>query len=209
MAETIKDGTGSGKLAMVTSGNRLTTQTISEPISSERSRKGKLYGCGTGNLSLSASFTGPVLWLRNDSRTDLMYVQKIIFGWNGGDTNKNRTVFSLINYNSSSPTATNASTTFQIENIAKSGVNSPVIFDDATVHKWDSSGSTGMGGHSGGFNQIPNRLAIGNTSIPIDGEIILGPNNTMRFDITPEEAGEFHVSVVVYLAPEGGVTEEK
>jgi hypothetical protein len=208
MAEQIQDGTGTGNRAKVTSDKRLLTATVTEPLSAERSRKGKLFGVGTGNLSLSASFSGPVLWLRNEDSTQHMYVQKLIFGWNGGDTNRDRTVFSLINYNTASPTATNASTTFQIENIALSGTDSPVSLAKAKAQIWDGSGSTGMGGVTGGFAQIPNRLAKGNTSIPIDGEIILGANNSMSFTITPEEAGEFHVSVVVYMAPEGGVTEE-
>ena len=62
-----------------------------------------------------------------------------------------------------------------------------------------------MTGGSGGEYRIPNTLAKGNTSISIDGEIILGPGNSMQFDVTPEETGLFHVSVVYYFAPiEGG-----
>ena len=204
----IRDGTGRGRFAKVTNGNRLLTQTITEPISAERSRKGKLYGIGTGNLSLGGSFDGPVLWFRNDSDTELMFVQKIIFGWNGGTSSRNTTVFSLINYQTTEPTGANTSIDFQIENINKSGSSAAVTFADATGHKWDGSGSAGMTGTSGGFAQIPNRLAIGNHSIPIDGEIILGKSDSMRFDVTPDEAGLFNVAVVVYLAPEGGIAEE-
>ena len=57
---------------------------------------------------------------------------------------------------------------------------------------------------AGGFAQIPNRLAKGNTTINIDGEIILGPGNSMEFRVTPEETGEFQVSVVFYTVPAGG-----
>jgi len=198
MPDTIIDGKGTGVPAQVTSDHRIKTDTIRELVSSERSRAGELWGLGTGNLTLSASMSlGSVLWFKNISADEDWYVQKIIFGWNGGSTNFNRTVFSLIHYNTPEPSANNTAIDATIENISQSGTDSGVTKPSFSGHKWDGA-STGMTVAAGGFAQIPNRIAQGNTSVSIDGEIILGPSNSMEFRVTPEEAGEFNVSVVFY-----------
>jgi hypothetical protein len=203
MPDTIQDGTTGSARARVTGDNRLLTDTLTEPISSERSQVGKLFGIGTGGITPTSSFSlGPVLWLRNDSNTEDLYVQKIIFGWNGGSTNFNRTILSFIKYNTTVPTGNNTAISDQIENISRSGASSAISSGVVTAHKWDGVG-TGMTGSTNGYLQIPNRLAQGNTSISIDGEIILGVGNSMEFQVTPEETGEFHVSVVYYFAPAG------
>ncbi len=194
----IKDGTGSGSLLKGTSDNRFLGDSIIEPISSERSRQGKLWGVGTGNLTVTSSMSlGSVLWFKNNSSTNDWYIQKLIFGWNGGSTNFNRTLFSLIFYNTPEPSANNTAITAAIENISRSGSDSAVVNSDFTGHKWDEN-STGMTVGAGGYAQIPNRIAQGNTSVQIDGEIILGPSDSMEFRVTPEETGEFHVSAVFF-----------
>lgn len=195
---TILDGRGNGNRAGVTEDKRLLGDVVTEPLSAERSREGKLWGLGTGNLTLPVGFTGPVLWFENNT-LEFIFVQKIIFGWNGGTTNHNRTVFSLINYNTSAPTLLTTAIDAQIENISLSGASTPTLLG-LRAFKWNGVGAVGMTGSVGGFSQISNRPAVGNSSIPIDGEIILGPSNTMRFDVTPEEAGLFDLSVVFYQA---------
>ena len=195
----IRDGTGGGFLAKVTSDNRVLTDGISEPLSAERSRTGKLFGAGTGSLTLGAGFSGPVLWFKNDDPDEHLYVQKLIFGWNGGTSSRNTTLFSLISYQGSEPSSANTAIDFAVENISRFGTTAL-----ETAHKWDGSGSTGMGGITGETAQIPNRLSIGNHSIPIDGEIILGQGDSMQFDFTPDEAGVGQISVVAYWAPPGG-----
>ena len=203
MSEQIKDGTGSGNLVKVTSDNRLTTDGIVETIASERSRAGKLFGVGTGGITPTGSFSlGPVLWLQNNSNTEDLYVHKIIFGWNGGSTNYNRTILSFIKYQTTAPTGANTATTDQIENISKSGSVNPVESGVTTAHKWDGTG-TGMTGGTGGYLQIPNRLSQGNTSVDIGGEIILGASDSMEIQVTPEETGLFNVGIVYYFAPAG------
>ena len=194
----INDGTRGRTPMRVTSDNRMLGEVIVEPISSERSRAGRLWGCGTGGITPTGSFSlGPVLWIKNNGTSYDWYVQKLIFGWNGGSTNFNRTILSFIKYQTSEPTGDNTSITAAIENISKSGTTEAVTNPDFLGHKWDGTG-TGMTGSSGGYLQIPNRIAQGNNSIPIDGEIILGPGDSMEFQVTPEETGEFHVSVVFY-----------
>jgi len=212
MAETILDGTGKGHLAKVTTDNRFLTDAITTLASSERSLTGNLFGLGTGYLTTSGSMAASggnggsgVLWLRNDSTIEDLYVQKLIFGWNGGSTNFNRVIQSFIKYNTSVPTGNNTATTDQIENISKTG-SAAVASGKTTCHKWDGVGD-GMTGSTGGFLQIPNQIVKGNTSIPIDGEIILGPGNSMEMQVTDSmtggEIGIYNVAIVYYFAPAG------
>lgn len=200
----IKDGTGTGTLALVTEQNRLSTQSITIPVPSEQSRLGQLYGCGTGSITPTSSFSlGPVLWLRNDDPDNLMYIEKLIFGWNGGSTTWLKTCLSFIKYQTSVPTGANTSAPPAIENISRSGTTEAVTDALATCYKWDGTG-TGMTGSSGGFLQIPNRVAQGDTEKGIDGQIILGQNDTMAILVTPEETGLFHASIVYSKAPANG-----
>lgn len=205
MGETLVDGTGNNYRARVTSTNRQTTDTIVESLSAELSRDGKLFGCGSGSVTLDGGESlAPILWLRNDDPNNLFHVQKLIFGWNGGSTNRDRTVLSFIRYQLTEPTTNTTSAPPAIENISLSGSTSAVTDSLATCLKWDGVGSSGMTGGTGGYLQIPNRLAKGNTSIQIDGEIILGQNDTMCMEVTPEEGGLYNVAIVYYKAPVTG-----
>jgi len=201
MSEIIADGTGKGHKAKVTKDNRQLGEVISEPIASERSRSGKLWGLGTGSISVNSGMTlGSVLWFKNNYSDQDIYVEKIIYGWNGGTASRNVTCFNSIHYNTDEPGANRASASPQIENIGKSGTSSPVTDSDVTAWKWDGTGTLGMTDTGGGFAQIPNRVAIGDTEKPIDGQIILAPGNSMEMRVIPEEDGLFQVSVVYYTA---------
>ena len=203
----IKDGTGTGKLLEITAANRALVQGVNENIATERSRGGHLYGLGTGNVTIASGSAHSVLWLRNDGADTDMYIMKLIFGWNGGSTNFNRTIFSLIYYQRTIPTANNTTNTAAIENISRSGAAAAVTDANISVETWDGV-STGMTGMTGGYAQIPNRLAQGDTEKFIDGQIVLGQNDTMSIDVTAEETGLFHLSVVYYRAPAGGIEAE-
>ena len=203
MPDTIRDGTGEGTLAKVTHDSRLLVDSLTESITAERSRVGKLYGVGTGEITPTSSFSlGPVLWIQNDSNTEDLYFQRMVFGWNGGSTTWIKTCFAEIKYNTTVPTGDNTLITDEIENISLSGSTTATASGDTTVHKWDGTG-TGMTGGTGGFAQNEYRLAQGDTEVEMDGEVILGPGDTMEITVTPEETGLFHAFVVYYFAPTG------
>lgn len=213
MTEVIKDGTGTGKLARVTTDNRIAGDVIIEPISSERSRNSKLWGLGTGFLTIPQAMgaSSPILWFKNDTTDEAWYVQKIIAGHTGAQSNPadNVAMATLIKYGASAPTTNTTQIYATVENISAS-----VLDDSASEttglrkdgfegYKWNESGTSGFSGGSGGFYQIPNSWSIGNTTAPIDGEIILGPGDTMQFDhmnnnMQASDTMEFHVSVVFY-----------
>lgn len=202
----ILDGKGRGYRAGVTSEFRQLGDVITEPIASERSRKGLLFGTGSGSVAVTSGMSfAPILWLRNDDPDHNFYIDKFIFDWNGGSTNFNRTILSFIKYQTTVPTGANADASPAIENISLSGSTAAVTDTKATAHKWDGTGSdTGMTGSTGGYLQIPNRLAQGNTSIAIDGQIILGQNDTISMQVVPEEDGLYNVAIVYYKVPIAG-----
>ena len=203
MAEILINGRGRQYPHRVTFDGRSYSEAIVETISAERSRAGKLWGFGTGGITPTASFSlGSVLWFRNDSPDQDWHIHKIIFGWNGGSTNFNRTLFSLIHYKTGAPSANHTAIDAAIENISRTGSAAAVTKPNFLGYKWDGVG-TGMTVGSGGFTQIPNRIAQGDTEKSINGEIIVGPGDSMEFRVTPEETGEFHVSVVFYETGNG------
>jgi hypothetical protein len=206
MADHIRDGTGSGSLLRIGQDNRAYTYATTEPIGGERSLAGQLFGAGTGSLTLDGGeSTAPMLWIQNNDPDNLYQVDKVIYGWNGGSTNFNRTCFCLISYQVSEPSAANTSINANIENISRSGTSAAVTDSKLTAHKWDGTGSSGMTGGSGGYGQISNRIAQGDTSLGfIAGQIILGQGDTMQISVTPEEAGLFNAAIVYWKIPVGG-----
>ena len=111
---------------------------------------------------------------------------------------------SFILYQTDDPSSARADASPAIENISKSGTSAAVTDTKATAWKWDGTGSTGMADTSTGFFQIPNMIGPGNSSIQIDGEIILAQNDSMAMHVRPEEAGIYNVAIVYYKAPIAG-----
>ena len=206
MSEQIKDGTGKGYTVKVGDDNRIWTHSVTEEVGSERSVGGHLFGIGTGSLTLTGSETvAPMLWMRNDDPDHLFQVDKIIYGWNGGSTTWAKTCFCLISYQKTVPTGAETAIDANIENISLSGAVAPVTDALLTGYKWDGVGSSGMTGSTGGYGQISNRIAKGDTSlIGISGQIVLGQNDTLEVSVTPEEAGLFQVAVVYWKVPVSG-----
>ena len=203
--------TGGKNLAGVTSDKRLLSDSVSETISGERSRAGKLFGAGSGFITtkttmdhLTTAANGSVFWLRNNSTDENIHIQKLIYGWNGGSTNYNKTLQSRTYYNTGEPTGNNITNfTDQIENISLSG-SSPVESGKTTIHVWDGTGN-GMTVGSGGFIQMSHQYAPGPTDFPIDGEIILGPGDSIEFRIdSSAEAGLYNCAIIYYFAPING-----
>ena len=111
----------------------------------------------------------------------------------------------FIAYQTGEPSANQTATTDQIENISLAGA-AAVASGKTTCYKWDGVGN-GMT-TSGGFLQIPNQIQQGNHSIPIDGEIILGPGDSMEIQVidngSDQEAGVVNAAIVYYFAPING-----
>ena len=84
----IEDGTGSGKMAKVNSGQRLYTRSVSNTESQEANSDGDAYNINTGYITLTNDVETPVLYVKNNEDENLM-IDAIALGVSsstGGDT---------------------------------------------------------------------------------------------------------------------------
>jgi hypothetical protein len=192
----IEDGKGTGISTQVTNDFMLRTRSVTIPIASRESDKGVLFGFGSGIVALPADFDGPVVWWSNDNDTKWIYVDKLIFGFNGGNTTTTNTIESVISYGGSSYSTNTTAVTAFPDNQASNARS------ETTILKWNGTGSAGMSTQTtAGTAAIPNIIGPGNTTLwDIAGQIILGPSDTMEFGITDRksEASRFVLSVIFY-----------
>jgi hypothetical protein len=66
MAEEIKDGTGSGKVAKVDNNNQLHTFSVTETENQQSTRLGNSYNLNTGTIGLTSSTASGVMYFKND-----------------------------------------------------------------------------------------------------------------------------------------------
>jgi hypothetical protein len=72
MADTIKDGKGTGYLARVDKNNRLVTDAIVTDDSLDATLIGNSYNINTGEITLTNAADTPVLYLKNNETEDLI-----------------------------------------------------------------------------------------------------------------------------------------
>lgn len=77
----IKDGTGAGYLAQVTSDNRLSVRSVSETVIGYETLNGNAYNINTGEISISAD--SALLYFKNNEDEDF-YVAFIAVGFTDG-----------------------------------------------------------------------------------------------------------------------------
>lgn len=71
MAETIKDGGGTGYLAKVNANQRLYTQTVSIDENLQATKLGKSFNINTGVITLTNDAETPILYIKNNETQDL------------------------------------------------------------------------------------------------------------------------------------------
>lgn len=91
MAEAIKDGTGNGYLAEVSSDNKLRTRAISEPSIDHAAELGKAYNINTGTISSLANGTSAILYFYNGEE-ESMVIDAIAVGLTDGTASDIQTV---------------------------------------------------------------------------------------------------------------------
>jgi hypothetical protein len=75
----IEDGTGTGKMAKVNSGQRLYTRSVSNTEGQEANFDGDAYNINTGYITLTNSVDTPILYIKNNETEDLL-IDAIAFG---------------------------------------------------------------------------------------------------------------------------------
>ena len=191
MVDMIKGGTGNGYMAGVNFANRLdVSASISPRIYYESRDRENAFGITTPQLTITAT-GGRILYIKNTSSTKNMVITELRVNWNGGSTTSIKALALQIWFASTAPTANN--TTGAAGNLNRSSNNT----FDLDVEYWDeaSNGMTIAGG-SAGFNML---LGQGSLMLPIEGAIILGANDTISFQATPEEDGKASVTIIGFM----------
>lgn len=195
MAETIKDGAGTGKALQVNSEHRALISSVSRSLRTYISMEhGQSYSVNTGILTLSAADTWHwVIWWQNVATTKDLHMHQIILSWNGGSTNYNRPleVRNLITI-AGAPTANH--TAKKPSNNNKKSSNEAEL----DVYIWDgvSAGMTDSAGGAGGNSFQPqgrNILQFG------DGHVVSGLNEGIGLQVRSPEVGDFNVGLEFFF----------
>lgn len=190
---TIKDGTGSGYRAGVTSDNQMRTTTIAQPrIAFISDAKGLSFTLPIMNYSLgTADNEYNLLYFKNIDPNRHFHAMRYFMSWNGGDTNHNRSCDARLYVGSSAPTANNVE--FQPGNLNLISANVAL----AEAHLWNGV-STGMTVSSQGTKAQAAYLTQGVAQLDLDGSFIIGFNQSFLVTATPEEAGKISVIISGY-----------
>lgn len=192
----IRDGTGSGQRAKVTSDNRLGTRSLTQTDSAAASfERQDAYSLSILDIAPPA-VECPVLRFKNVDPVRLFRLNRLHIGWNGGNTNHNRCVRCRMYVGMYPPTANY--TTSAAGNLFISSRNTALM----EVQKWDGVGN-GMTVAANGVKFIASAVAAGLLIIPVDGTIIMSYNDIIGVTAEPEEVGL--MSVVIsgwYETPE-------
>lgn len=195
MPEMIRDGTGTGNLARVNDNNRLLTLSVihTEEHIESLINAGAYFANSADTadtLTCPDGFDGAILCVSNNSETLDLVIQKIVVSANTGggvvSIIRNHTVGAVTNNNVHIPVNSN----FGSQNTA------PV-----TAYNWDETGTTGIGGISGGTKWKTYSTPLGVDHHPVDGTIILTKNTSVSINFTNNTGGpiEFECGIRFYL----------
>jgi len=194
---TIKDGTGTGKMAGVDNANRLKTKaktnTEEHVVSLEI---GNAYFASTvdtaNTLTLATGNTYRMLYLKNDS-SDTIVVEKVL---SSSDT------AGLVLFWTRNPTlgSVGANNVHVPANLNFSSNKTAV----GTFHSWDETGTEGISGLSGGTVIQSFITDVGFTVHPIDGAIVIPQGSSMLLSMTNGTGGNVEAEVGVRFFYEDG-----
>jgi len=192
MPDMIKDGTGTGYMAMVDNENHLHTTSSTEPMIAHRSHyDGTAYGISTPMLTVNAT-GGRMLWINNTDENKSFWITDFWFNWDGGTTNHNRVMFGQLVFDDTTPDTNITTGGAGILNREK------VSAADMTVLYWDEVGN-GMTGHVAGTPAFYWCNGQGTQHYETGGCIILGTNKTISVNLRGEEAGEASINILGFF----------
>lgn len=177
------DGTGTGKRAKININNKLdvaaTTHSEEHDIAVTEAQAYFANTADTADtLTLATGNTYNLLYIKNTSTTKLLIVEKIIASFDTAGI-----VFKFIkNHTLGTASANNAHEPVNV-NFASNNTA------DCVAHNWDETGTSGIGGLTGGTTIKTFNLVAGPTFFPVDGFMVLGPNNAITLTATNNTGG--------------------
>lgn len=192
MSETIKDGTGSGYLARVTSDNRLETYSIQSPYIEYATSR---YQNGWNLNLVSAPLTGGVetivAQLKNTDSNNA-YIWNYLISYNGGDTNHNRVMSFNVKVGTGAPISA-----YVTANIAPLWVNLQKS-STLTGYIWDKTTAGGMVMANAGTTVFSTYVAQGSFLHAVEGSVTLPPGETITYSMIAEESGLASLAIKFY-----------
>lgn len=158
----IKDGTGGGFRAGVTSENKLLTAATSRPEYANASTRGDTHFFGTGIFTMNTTHDN-IFFMRNLSVRPFA-IHKIVFSWDGGATESH--AFFHVHLNPSTPTANDTAVSPFSMNLGTPATG------ELDIRKWNGVG-TGMPVVSSGNKALELILNHGTGLFEFDGALIL------------------------------------
>lgn len=193
----ILDSTGTSYGAKVDQNHELYTRSRVIGAPAAKAVNGDLYIVSSNSHAVTTT-EGLICWFYFSDTVNSLAVSSLAVSWNGGDTNKNRTVLTKFMAGTGQPSGNY--TTLAARN---TNTNSSKALS-ATGLQWEGTG-TGMTGASTAQEVLLSQyyFAQGITTIPIDGKIILAPGTPIGLYCDGEELGKFTISMYFYLYEPG------
>jgi len=191
----IQDGSGKGYWAKVDSYNRMAAYSTSvKEIADISTRNENAFSVTTNTLTFNSTNEHPWLYLRNDNNSLYLYISSIIYSYNGGDTNHNRTMTKRVYKATSSPTDRYQECCKANLNI---GSNNTSLM---TAYSWDGSTGDGMEIAYTDFDFVSTSIVTaGSLTLGELEGVILPYNAALLFTYEPEEIGTACISVKIYF----------
>lgn len=174
----------------------LTEATTRSEIEFISAVKSDAYTVTTDNYEFNSTNEHPWLWIENRDQDNDLFLNSIIYSFNGGNDNHNRTLINKLYRNAPEPTdnRTELSTT----NLNFGSVREP----DIKAYSWDGSSTDGMEVDTTGLdvkNTLTSTVQAGTLVLSnLDG-IVLPFGTKFLISFTPEEIGTASISAKIYF----------
>lgn len=172
----------------------LTKATTQSEIEYYSEVKKSSYTVTTDNYNFSSTNEHPWLYIENREQSYNLFFNSIIYSFNGGDTNHNRTLIKKLYRNAPSPTA--GTIEKEPTNLHFGSIRVP----DAVVYTWDGSYSDGMEVDTSNTKNVLTSTVQAGTLVLSDVEGIVLPFGTsVLISFEPEEVGTASISTKIYF----------
>ena len=188
MAETIKDGTGTGKLLKINDNNKMVCDSVVQTEEAEiAARTGLSFVSSSKVLTLNSTNPHLFLYIKNTSSDKNMHFWVANFAWNGGSTNHNRTIKWSWVISPGEPTANHTA-------VIPGNLNfTSAQAAEAVVYKWDGVGDGMI--YTGGIIPSEEIFAQGHSKVEARGIPIIGLGGAVGMVFTGEEIGDAVVTI--------------
>lgn len=191
----LQDGAGKGYWAKIDRYNRINCySTCLKEISYISVANELAFSITTDSITFNSTNEHPWLYVKNTNSDLYLYFSSIMYSFNGGDTNHNRSMIKRVYRNPDAPTARYTECCNANLNI---GSNNTALL---TSYTWDGSSGDGMDVDASSLNNVSTSIVSCGTLTLDDLEgVVLPYNSSLLFTYEPEEIGHASISAKIYF----------